>query len=123
MDFAIAAKDSRNWLVRNDIDADAGNWLSVKLVSPSGQTGAFGAKVSVFPVGGGSLIGMREAKGNHGYLAQDDPVLHFGLGTTEFVDVVVDYLECRNPDGSPNPVTVSNQPANQPIVISAACPP
>ena len=97
LDFAVAAKRSRNWLLRNDFNS--GNWLSVKLVSPSGQAGAFGAKVWVRPVGDAvSLIGMREAKGNHGYLAQDDPVLHFGLGAFTTVDVFVDYVEC--PDGT-----------------------
>jgi hypothetical protein len=118
LDFAITATDSRNWLVRND--NDSGSWLRVELVSPSGQAGAFGAKVSVFPAasgGGGALIGMREAKGNYGYLAQDDPVLHFGLGSAALVDVVVDYVECENS------VTVTDQAANQRILISATCPP
>ena len=89
-------------------------------MSPSGQAGAFGAKVSVFPAasgGGGALIGMREAKGNHGYLAQDDPVLHFVLEAAALVDVVVDYVECDDP------VTVTDLAANQRILISAACPP
>ncbi|MEX0610524.1 MAG: ASPIC/UnbV domain-containing protein, partial [Pirellulales bacterium] len=30
------------------------------------------------------LLGMREARSNNGYLGQDDPVLHFGLGEYEF---------------------------------------
>lgn len=95
LDFAVAAKRSRNWLLRNDFNS--GNWLKVKLVSPSGQAGAFGAKVWVRPAGDAiTLIGMREAKGNHGYLAQDDPVLHFGLGSRTLVDVFVDYVECPN---------------------------
>jgi pimeloyl-ACP methyl ester carboxylesterase len=29
---------------------------------------------------GSALLGMRESRGNSGYLAQDDPVSHFGLG-------------------------------------------
>jgi hypothetical protein len=97
LDFAITAIDSRNWLVRNDFDS--GNSLRVKLVSPNGQVGAFGAKVWVRPAGDpNTLIGMREAKGNTGYLAQDDPVLHFGLGSATVVDVFVDFVEC--PDGT-----------------------
>jgi len=120
LDFAIAAKASRNWLVSNDIDAAAGNWLSVKLVSPGGQVGAFGAKVTVrqLVVNGGNLIGMREAKGNHGYLAQDDQVLHFGLGAETAVDVTVDFV-----DNACVAVTeVLNQTANQTIVITGVCP-
>jgi hypothetical protein len=118
LDFAIAATDSRNWLVRNDIDLAAGNWLRVELVSPQCQAGAFGAKVSVFrvPGDGGALAGMREAKGNHGYLAQDEPVLHFGLGVIASVDVVVDFV-----DGSQTTVSAVN--ANQRIKINpSACP-
>ena len=120
LDFAIAAKGSRNWLVRNDIDADAGNWLAVELVSPEGQAGAFGAKVSVVPAGGGALIGLREAKGNQGYLGQDNPVLHFGLGSETLVDVTVDFVDDRC-DGVVT--TVTNQAANQRIVITGVCPP
>lgn len=80
LDFAIAAKRSSNWLVRNDFNS--GNWLKVKLVSPLGQAGAFGAKTFVYPAGsiGVTQIGHRESKSNYGYLGQDDPLLHFGLG-------------------------------------------
>ena len=35
---------------------------------------------------------MREAQSNYGYLAQDDPILHFGLGALTEVDVVVEFL-------------------------------
>ena len=99
LDFAIAAKDSRNWLVLNDLDPpmtpdNVTNWLKVELVSPQCQAGAFGAKVRVRPAGDAvSLVGMREAKGNHGYLGQDDPVLHFGLGSEASVDVFVDFVD------------------------------
>jgi len=116
LDFAIAAKGSRNWLIRNDLDlvaSNVNNWLQVELISPLGQAGAFGAKVSVVPAGGGALIGMREAKGNHGYLAQDDPVLHFGLGAAASVDVTVDFV-----DGTQTQCPA--QAANQLIVISGA---
>jgi hypothetical protein len=110
LDFAIAAKRSRNWLVRNDFNG--GNWLKIELVSPLGQAGAFGAKTRVYPAGqvGGTLVGLRESKGNYGYLGQDDPVLHFGLGSNLFVDVVVEFL-----DGSL--VTVTGVAANQRILI------
>ena len=117
LDFAIAARGSRNWLIRNDIDLDAGNWLRVELVSPQCQAGAFGAKVSVFliPGDGGTFVAMREAKSNNGYLAQDDPVLHFGLGSITSVDVVVDFV-----DGTQ--VTVPGVGANGRILINE-CPP
>lgn len=93
LDFVLAAKRSRNRLIRNDWDG--GNWLKVKLISPQGQAGAFGARTRIHPAGqaGGALLGLREARSNHGYLAQDDPILHFGLGQHESVDVVVRFLD------------------------------
>ncbi len=96
LDFAVACKRSPNVLIRNNLDT--GNWLKVRLVSAAGQAGAFGAKVHVYPAGqgdeaGGVLVGFREAHGVNGYLGQDDPLLHFGLGTYERVDVRVTFID------------------------------
>ena len=93
LDFAVGCKRSGNLLIRND--AAAGNWLKVRLVSPDGQAGAFGAKTRIYPAGqlGGTLLGLRESRSNNGYLGQDDPVLHFGLGMHEVVDVSVTFLD------------------------------
>lgn len=119
VDFAISAKNSRNWLVRNDLSIDPGmpNWLNVELVSPQCQAGAFGAKTRVWVAGqvGVELLGMRESRGNNGYLAQNDPALHFGLGSAETVDVVVDWL-----DGTQTQVLGAAK--NQQLTINA-CPP
>jgi hypothetical protein len=122
VDFAVAGKGrfadpgARSVLIRNDIDAAAGNWLKVQLVSPTCQAGAFGARTRVYAAGDvdGTLLGMRESRGNHGYHAQNDPVLHFGLGSTESVDVVVDFL-----DGTT--ATVLDVAANQRILVDE-CP-
>jgi phosphodiesterase/alkaline phosphatase D-like protein len=98
VDFAVGAKRSRNWLIRNDFNA--GNWLKVRLISPQGQAGAFGAKTRIYPANQagltgqvGALAGMRESRSNNGYLGQDDPVLHFGLGQLTAVDVVTTFLD------------------------------
>ena len=115
LDFAIGAKRSRNWLIRNDY-AGKNNWLQVRLASPSGQAGAFGAKVKVYPTGRAgsvSLLGYREARSNYGYLGQDDPVLHFGLGRHPSVDVVIVFL-----DGTE--VTAENVPANQTLTVEGS---
>ena len=115
LDFAVGVKRSRNWLVRNDYTGK-NNWLKVRLVSPGGQAGAFGAKVSIYPAGKGSrrsLLGLREAKSNYGYLGQDDPVLHFGLGPHESVDIVIVFL-----DGSEAATT--DVPANQTVAVEGA---
>ena len=93
VDFGFAVKGSENRLFRNDFDS--GNWLQIKLISPDGQAGAFGAWTRIFPAGqaGGVLLGLRESKSAYGYLAQYDPVLHFGLAHHTAVDVVVTFLD------------------------------
>ena len=113
LDFAFGNKRSRNWLVRNNFNG--GNWLKVKLIAPNGQAGAFGAKTRIYPAGqaGGELLGLRESRSNNGYLGQDDPVLHFGLGSHTAVEVVVRFL-----DGSI--ATRTNVSANQTLTIDAS---
>jgi hypothetical protein len=115
LDFAIGVKRSRNWLVRNDYTGN-NHWLKVKLVSPSGQAGAFGAKVTIYPAGKDRkrfLLGLCEAKSNYGYLGQDDPVMHFGLGSHEVVDVTIAF-----PDGSE--AAASGVRANQTIFVEGS---
>ena len=66
------------------------------VTAANGQAGAFGAKVFVYEAGSGQtvLLGMRESRSNQGYLSQDSPVLHFGLGGIDtMVDVVVQYVD------------------------------
>ena len=118
VDFAAAMKRSRNFMWRNNLAASSNRqWLKVKLISPAGQAGAFGAKTRVYAAGdaGGRQLGMRESKSNYGYLGQDDPVLHFGLGSQSTVDVVVDFL-----DGTR--ITALNVLANQTLVIDGTEP-
>ncbi len=113
LDFAIGDKRARrNYIIRNDL-RDSGNWLKVRLVSPQGQAGAFGAKTSIYPSGGsagGKPLAMRESQSNCGYLGQNDPVLHFGLGERNIVEVTVVFL-----DGTK--ITMNNVAANQTVTI------
>jgi hypothetical protein len=90
LDFTWADDGAPSRLVCND--SDAGNWLEVELVSPHGQAGAFGAWTRISPAGRRTQIGLRESRGSRGLSGQDDPLLHFGLGSHEFVDTVVDFL-------------------------------
>jgi hypothetical protein len=111
VDLAVTAKHSENWILWNR--AEGGHWLKVRLISPQGQAGAFGARTEVYPagrLGSADLLGWRESRSNHGYLAQDDPVLHFGLGPHHVIDVVVSFL-----DGSQ--VTRRNVAADQIITV------
>ncbi|KAA3614051.1 MAG: DUF4038 domain-containing protein [Calditrichaeota bacterium] len=110
LDFAYACKRSKNQLFRNNLNS--GNWLRLHLRSQFGQAGAKGASVRVYTTGiEKKLIGFQEALSVRGYLGQNEPVLHFGLATHEFVDVEVTFV-----DGSKAMRT--NVPANQPLSIS-----
>jgi len=95
LDFYVSQKRASDLLIRNDSSA-IGNWLKVSLTRLSGQIGAFGARVSVYEAGGlgdpARRIVWREATSVTGYLAQDDPELHFGLGAEALVDIRVEFL-------------------------------
>lgn len=114
LDFAVGVKRSRNWLIRNDLTVEATNWLKIRLRSASGQAGAFGAKVSVYPSGVGGLpVAVRESRSANGYLGQNDPVLHVGLGNHTQVDVTVTFV-----DGSTRVLTGVS--SNQTVTIDGA---
>jgi hypothetical protein len=95
LDIYFAQKRASDLLIRNDTPA-IGNWLRISLTRSSGQVGAFGARVTVYEAGGlgdsARRIVWREATGATGYLAQDDPEMHFGLGTETLVDIRVEFL-------------------------------
>ncbi len=110
VDFFYAQKRTYNRMIRNDLSG-GGNWLKIKLTGENGQAGAFGAKVKTYNAGyagqAAHLISFREARSNEGYLGQNDPVLHFGVGNRTAVDVQVTYLV------SGSTMTFSNVPVNQ----------
>jgi hypothetical protein len=61
----------------------AGHWIGVKLVGHKSNRDGIGARVEI-SVGGTPQ--SRERMAGSGYLSQDDPRLHFGLGTATKVD-------------------------------------
>jgi hypothetical protein len=92
VDFFYAQKQTYNILIRNDYNG-SNNWLKVKLFRQNGQAGAFGSRVYVYETGHvgeeNYRITWREARSQEGYLCQNDPVLHFGVGSSNAVDVRV----------------------------------
>lgn len=91
LDLLIASKQGRNSFFLNQ--SAPGAWLKVSLRGPSGDVGAFGAKVYLYEAGHGDdpdyLRGFREARGATGYCAQDPPILHFGVESQTLYDIVV----------------------------------
>ncbi len=114
LDFAVGVKRSRNWLVRNDLEVEYTNWLRIRLRSGQGQAGAFGAKVAVYPASRRErLLAFRESRSASGYLGQDDPVVHVGLGSHPVVDIVVTFV-----DGAMH--VLSGVPSNQTVMIDGS---
>jgi hypothetical protein len=116
MDFYYAQKRTYNRLIRNDY-AGGNGWLNVRLERSSGQTGAFGSKVYLYEAGKAgdpsALLTWREARSQEGYLAQNDPVLHFGTALNNYVDVRATFLGGTTKDAI-------NIATNQTILISEA---
>jgi hypothetical protein len=114
LDLAYAQKRQFNLLVRNDLYS-TNRWIRVSLRRASGQAGAFGTRVSVYEPGGlgnsTRRIAWTEAGGAYGYLAQDDPELHLGVGRFGSVDMRVTF-----PGGTT--VDLPDVPTNTVHVIS-----
>lgn len=79
VDFGSPAR-----LLRND--TDHGNWLSVRLAGPAGNTAGLG---SVIDLWAGGTRQRRQVGSQSGYLSQNDPVEVFGLGERSSADSVV----------------------------------
>ena len=79
-------------LLRND--SETGNhWIVLLLISHLGETGAIGAKISVFSAVKKQVFINQNAMS---YLSYSDPRLHIGLGQS----IVVDSLKIRWPAGA-----------------------
>ena len=94
LDVFIARKRDPNLLMRNETPSRNG-WLRVQLTGAKGDAGAIGAKVWVFDAGrlgdGKHLRGYRQSINARAYLVQHSPLLHFGLGSAQTVDMRVQF--------------------------------
>lgn len=72
-------------------------WLKITGRGPKGDMGGFGTKIWVYDRGylgdQAHLVGYRQVINAYGYLCQNDPVQHFGLGQRDSVDVRVRLLD------------------------------
>ncbi len=84
MDAFIVNLGSSAFLLHNTSPA-ANHWLAVRLVGHKSNRDGIGAQVSIAT--GGQRVQL-ERTGGSGYLSQDDPRLHFGLGRQTKVDSV-----------------------------------
>jgi hypothetical protein len=107
MDAFIVNLGGPAFLLHNT--SPAGNhWLMVKLVGRKSNRDGIGAQVEV--VAGGQRQ-QHERTGGSGYLSQDDPRVHFGLGGA----AKVDRLTVSWPSGVKQ--TLENVPADRVITV------
>jgi hypothetical protein len=64
---------------------NSNNWISLKLVGTNSNKSGIGAKAEIRS---GKLWQKLESMGGHGFLAQNPPDLHFGLGKRDKVDII-----------------------------------
>lgn len=93
---------------RNEVAS--GNWLRVRLVGTTSNSQGVGAVVTVAAEGGCSYTAEQTAGGS--FLATNESVLHFGLGTATLADVTVEW-----PTGG-GTSTVADVAVNQTITVT-----
>jgi hypothetical protein len=101
LDAVINNIDSSPTVLRN-VASREGHWLSIRLVGDSSKKtsrDAVGARVYVTT---GKIQQRRDVISGNSYASQNDPALHFGLGSA----TKVDKLEVKWPDGSLQTVRV-----------------
>ncbi len=92
IDLLVMDLNGHPHLLRNDGGNTRNRWLKVDVRRAGGKAPAIGARVTV--VAGGMTM-IDDVSPVRGYLAQNDPRIHFGLGRAEKAERV----EVRWPDG------------------------
>jgi hypothetical protein len=85
LDLVVMDLNGHNHLMSNDGGSELNNWLKVDVRRADGKVAAVGARVTVVANG---LTMVDEVSPVRGYLAQNDPRLHFGLGRAPRADRV-----------------------------------
>ncbi len=91
IDVFIVNLNDRGVLLRNE-RGNEHNWISFWLVGRTSNRDGVGARVTVTA---GDVVQVRQRTAASGYLSQNDPRVHFGLGDQS----VVDRVEIRWPSG------------------------
>jgi hypothetical protein len=84
IDVYIVNLDDHGILLRND-KGNQNNWLIVHLIGTESNKDAIGTRIRLTA---GGNVQINQKKGGCGYLSQNDPRLHFGLGEVNSVDKV-----------------------------------
>ncbi|MBN2413901.1 VCBS repeat-containing protein [candidate division KSB1 bacterium] len=104
MDLYIACAAGQNFMLRNDL-VNGNHYIDILCEGPKGDYGGVGTKVSVYEPGhigdNEYLLGYQEVVSNYGYLSQNQPALHFGLGQFSNCDIRIELIKT---DGTENSV-------------------
>ncbi len=93
----------------HNLGGRGGHWLTVKTIGVRSNKDGFGARIEAVA---GDLVQMYEVVSHSGYLSQNDPRAHFGLGPHRKVD----RLTIHWPSGATQ--TLRDIPADQIITVS-----
>ncbi|HEU0022198.1 MAG TPA: VCBS repeat-containing protein, partial [Dehalococcoidia bacterium] len=89
-----------------------GNWLQVNIDTNTGlNRRGIGARIKIYKDGTSELLGFREVSASSGFSSSQASTVHFGLGSEDLVDVVVEM-----PFGGPV-YRENSVPANQTILM------
>jgi len=103
MDVFVVNLNSHCAFLRNN-KGNQNNWIMLSLTGTSGNRDGIGARIKITS-GGKTQLAQR--KTTTGYLSQNDPRIHFGLGKNQ----IVDKIEIIWPSGKTQ--TLENINANQ----------
>jgi hypothetical protein len=107
IDVYIVNLDDHGILLRNDL-GNQNNWLIIHLVGRESNKDAIGTRVRLTA---GGTVQINQKKGGCGYLSQNDPRLHFGIGKLN----AVEKIEIIWPSGKEK--VLEDIEANQILVI------
>lgn len=107
LDVVITNLNDNCRFLRNN-QGNKNNWIMLKLEGTSSNRDAIGARVRIRA---GGLEQIAQKKSTTGYLSQNDPRIHFGVGKSEKIEMI----EIKWPSG--NIQVLENVPANQILEI------
>jgi hypothetical protein len=93
-DLVVATTRDLNSIDRTDMmyhnNGNTNHWVTFTLRGISCNSMAIGARVYLYAtINGTSVVQMREVSAQNGYCSQNDPRVHFGLGTAMTCDSIV----------------------------------
>jgi len=109
LDLLVMDLNGHPHLLRNDGGNRVNHWLEIDVRRADGKPPAIGARVTVTAAGRKMIDDIVPVRG---YLSQNDPRAHFGLGKAEKADLV----EVRWPDGRTR--QLKDVAANQILVVT-----